>query len=766
MKFSYNWLRELVPGLDTEPAALMRLITMKTAECEGVEEVGALLASACAARVLSVEAIPNSHNVKAVVETVLYGQKTVACGAPNCKAGVLTVYAPIGKKMVSGVESDGMLASAAELGISGDHEGIVELGVLDGFGLAPDHVIEVDNKSLTHRPDLWGHHGMAREVAAITHRALAEPAKLDLLPAGQAPIGVEIADLSLCPRYSALMFENATVMPSPLWLQYRLKSIGLNPINNIVDVTNLIAAELAQPTHAFDADKLQGGTIFIRPAREGESCVALNDETYALTPANLVIADAAGPVAIAGVMGGKDSAIGAGTTRIVFESACFQASSVRKTSSALKLRTDASMRFEKAQDPVNTLRGLARAIELLREVSPGIRLVGGVADVKAPATAPAPVDVSIDWLTRKLGHTVTEPEVRALLEALQFRVAEHVPGVLSVTVPSWRATKDVSLKEDLLEEVGRIVGYDAITPKPPQVDATTPPASPERVYLRRVRAMAASQGYTEVYNYSFLSEEAVLRLGFAPEEHVRVANPIASDQTLMRQSLLPGVIKNIGDNSRHFASFRLFEIGKEIHKQAEGLPDEIVHFMAASYAREGDGSAGLFGLKHLAECLFPGATVHPCRARAFEHPSRAAEVHWRGATIGRLFELHPSVGIAGRSAILDIDLRLAQTLDGKDAKYRALRKFPTTAFDLSVVTTLREPVGWIAQHLETAAGADLVSNEFVRQYSGPPLAEGTKSVSYRITVGASDKTLSSEEAGVIRQRIIDALRTQGYDLRI
>src|SRR5579864_5821760 len=394
MKFSYNWIREFVEDLDCAPGALEKLITMKTAECEGIEVVGALLDRACAARVEAVEAIPNDHNLKAVVDAGRYGRKTVVCGAPNCHVGIITAYVPIGKKVIQGVESDGMLASAAELDISRDHSGILELDTQVGAPLAgcvPDSIIEIDNKSITHRPDLWGHLGMAREVAAILRHKLKDPIRPDLLPEGPPAMKIRIEDLSLCPRYSALVFENVTVKPSPLWLQYRLTAIGLNPINNIVDLTNYVMAELAQPMHAFDADLLKGGTIFIRPAKPGERFRALNEEEYTLDASNLVIADAAGPIALGGVIGGLDSAISGKTTRVVLESANFQAASIRKTSSAIKLRTDASMRFEKAQDPANTVRGLARAVELLQELSPGIRLVGGLADTARPARTIPPV---------------------------------------------------------------------------------------------------------------------------------------------------------------------------------------------------------------------------------------------------------------------------------------------------------------------------------------------------------------------------------------
>lgn len=676
MKFSYNWIQELAPGLETPPQELLRLITMKTAECEGLERVPSL---------------PGSQ---------------------------------------------------------------------------PDYVIEVDNKSLTHRPDLWGHHGMAREVAAITGQKLRDPVDLALLPSGPPEVAVEIEDLALCPRYSALVFENVTVMDSPPWLRRRLEAIGLNAINNIVDVTNYVMAELAQPMHAFDADKLHGKTIFVRQASAGEEITALNEESYQLTPSNLVIADAQGPIAIAGVIGGLHSAIGPNTKRIVLESANFQAASVRKTSVALKLRTDASIRFEKSQDPVNTTRALARAIELLEKVSPGIRLAGGLADRKAELKKLAPIELNVDWLGRKLGRALTADQVRSILESLEFGVTESGPGYFSVTVPSWRATKDISLKDDLLEEVGRMVGYDSITPEAPLVESVVPPANFSREYERRVRNMAAAQGFTEVHNYSFVNEEMVRAFGMDPAAHVKVANPIASDQSLLRLSLLPAIRKNIVDNSRWFDSFRLFEIGREIHTRDGEPPREIPHFAAAMYECESDGSASLFELKRLAECLMPECEVHMTTARPYEHPERAAVVMWRKCELGRLFELHPSLGVEGRAAILDLDLTIMEQLDHREKRYQPLRRFPTSAFDLSVVAELRDPATRVERRLARAAGDDLVEIEFVRVYSGPPLPEDRKSISYRLTVGASDRTLSSDEVAAIRDRIIQAMRAAGYDLRL
>jgi len=409
------------------------------------------------------------------------------------------------------------------------------------------------------------------------------------------------------------------------------------------------------------------------------------------------------------------------------------------------------------------VRGLARAVELFREVSPGIQLLGGLADQRKELPAPAPILLPMDWLTRKLGRSLAPAEVRDILERLHFGVEEVAPDTFSVSVPSWRATRDVSIKDDLVEEVGRMIGYDTIVPQPPLMAVVEPPASPERLFHRRVRQVFAQQGFTEVYNYSFLSEEQARALGFDPEEHLRVANPISSEQALMRRSLLPGIYRNLVENSKHFESFRLFEIGREIHPQGPGLPREVPHLMAALYARE--GAAEVAELRRACECLLEGAEVRPVEARHYEHPARAGEVLWRDRVVGRLFELHPSL-LAGRAALLDLDLELLFQLGAPEKHYRPIRRFPSSAFDLSVVVAERELVGDLRRHIVGLAGEQLEEIEFLRQYAGPPIPAGQKSVSFRLTMAAPDRTLSLEEVGEIRTRIIAGLRALGYELRL
>ena len=476
----------------------------------------------------------------------------------------------------------------------------------------------------------------------------------------------------------------------------------------------------------------------------------------------------AGAIALAGVIGGGDSAISEKTTRVVLESANFQASSIRKTSSAIKLRTDASMRFEKAQDPVNTVRGLARAVELLREISPGIRLVGGVADQKRDDRRRRRRSScrSTGWSASWAAQIDAGRGARAFWSAWHSASPSRRRGVFSVTVPSL-ARDQGRLDQGRPGGRGR-AAWSATIPSRRRRRWCPPPCRPA------IRS-AASSTRCAIFSWTraspkstttrFLSEEAVRAFGFDPAAHVRVPNPIASDQALMRTSLLPGIWKNVTENAKHRESFRLFEIGREIHRRGRGSAGRN-SAPGGGALRPAAMAAGLFELKRVAECLMPGAQTVPVEARAYEHPARAAEIQWKGAVAGRLFELHPRFVETGRAAILDLDLRLVESLSGGRAKYTPIRRYPSSAFDLSVIAPLREHAGKLEAAIAGFAGPLLESIQFVRQYAGPPLAEGTKSVSFRVTVGSPERTLSSEEIAAIRATIIEGMRELGYELRV
>jgi phenylalanyl-tRNA synthetase beta chain len=681
MKFSYTWLRELVPGLKMDVTTLAQQITMKTAECEGVHDPGAFPGA-------SVAAVANAENSE------------------------------------------------------------------------PDSIIEIDNKSLTNRPDLWGHLGMAREVAAIAGLSVADPVEDLPATASKGDLSITIEDSNLCARFSGQRVENVKVAPSPLWMQYRLNSLGVNPINNLVDVTNYVLCELGQPMHAYDADLL-GDTIVVRAAHKGESILALNGEKYSLSPEDIVIADTHKPVGIAGIIGGNDTAIRATTKRVVLEAASFPAAQVRKSSSRLKLRTDASMRFEKGQDPENTVRALARAVELLKQISPGSQAAPPI-DVYARKSTLPKIQLDIDWAERKLGRKLSTEEVMNIFKSLVFGVEQLDARKLLLTVPSWRATKDISIPEDLVEEIGRMVGYASIVPQAPAVLAAPTPRNLQHEQHRAIRAALVGQGFTEVSNYSFISEADAAMFAPWTGTLLQVANPIVAEQKYMRPSLLPGIRRNLADNSRFFSDFRLFEIGRVYSKSADGVPKERTHLMAAIYGRETNG-ANLLEMKRVAQYVAPDCKVVPAKSPdETMHPERAAHVEVGGQQVGDLCELHPSLLDRGRAAILDLDLDALQALPSQRQAYRPLRRFPTSSFDLSIVAPAHELVATLESKLRHLAGDGLVSLQFLLIF---PLPSDKKSVSFRLTLGADDRTLNAEEVTRTREKVVEGIKSAGFELR-
>jgi len=683
MKFSYNWLRELVPGLTMDVTELARQITMKTAECEGVHDPGAF---------------------------------------PGASV------------------SDVAKAEGNEV----------------------DAIIEIDNKSLTNRPDLWGHLGMAREVAAIAGLSVADPVGELPAAAKTGDLSITIADPNLCARFSGQRVENVKVAPSPLWMQVRLNSLGVNPINNLVDVTNYILCELGQPMHAYDADLL-GSTIVVRAAKKGEEILALNGEKYSLAAEDIVIADAHKPVGIAGIIGGNDTAIRASTKRLVLEAANFPAAQVRKSSARLKLRTDASMRFEKGQDPENTVRALARAVDLLKQISPGSQAAQPI-DVYARKLPIPKITLDLDWAERKLGRKLSTDEVIKIFRALVFGVEQAGPRKLVLTVPSWRATKDISIPEDLVEEIGRMVGYASITPQAPAVLAEPVPRNLEHEQQRAVRDALKGQGFTEVSNYSFISEAEATMFGYDTGKLLQVANPIVAEQKYMRPSLFPGIRRNLIDNSRYFSDFRLFEIGREYHKGKDGKPQERTHLMAAIFSRDTSG-ASVLEMKRVAQYVIPEFKLSPDKGDGKTmHPERSAHLESDGQLVGTLYELHPALleSARGRAALLDLDLDVLRALPAQLRTYEPLRRFPTSSFDLSIVAGERELVADLASKLHRLAGDDLVSLQFLLIF---PLPGGKKSVSFRLTAGAENRTLTADEVTRIRERVVQGIKAAGYELR-
>ncbi|RJO73032.1 MAG: phenylalanine--tRNA ligase subunit beta, partial [Myxococcales bacterium] len=585
MKLSVNWISEFVQLPRLEAAEVMNRVTVRTAELEEVAVIGEHFAHVVTARVAAVRPHPDAAKLKLVRVADGLGEMEVVCGAPNVAVGQVVALAKAGTTLPSGrleattirgVRSEGMICAEDELGLSADHEGVLVFPEGTPVGLTLDKlfgpsdiVLDIDNKSLTHRPDLWGHVGFAREFSALYGRSFTYRPAEAAPPKPANPDALRIDDRvpDLCPRYSALVVRNVAAKPSPAWMQQRLRSVGLRPINNIVDATNYVMLELGQPMHAFDRRQIAGDAIVIRRAEPGERFVTLDDREHVLESSDIMIADGERAVALGGVMGGKNSEIVADTTCVILESANFAAAAIRRTANRLALRTDSAMRFEKSQDPANTVPGLWRMLELLRLTCPEAEPASTLLDVWPAPPARPEILISFDFIAHRLGERLPEEQIVDTLKALQFEVKRLDEDHLIVHAPSWRA-HDVTMKADVVEEIGRIYGYDNITPTAPFVRSDPPEPNWQRRFEWKARDILALRlGFAEVVNYSFTSAQEMAKCGLDPEPCLRLRNPLSQDADRLRTSLMPHVAANVALNQKHAEAFRLFEIGRTTHKK-------------------------------------------------------------------------------------------------------------------------------------------------------------------------------------------------------
>ena len=595
MYVSWRWISEWVDTEGVDPVAFADRFTLAVAEIEAVVRFGHGLSDVLVGTVTEVAAHPNADKLR--LATVDLGERTVqvVCGAPDLRVGLRAPFVPPGVTLPSGIEvrdgevrgvrSPGMLASERDLGLSDEHAGLLSLdgvGAPDGTALPEafaleDVLYEVDNKSVTHRPDLWGMYGVAREIAALLDRPLAALPTEVPLGEGQ-PVSLAVHAPERCSRYLCAGVEGVAVGPAPVALRMRLRSLGVRPISNIVDATNLVMLETGNPLHAFDAGFLRGGSIAVRRAAAGEEMKTLDGESRALTTEDLVIADGGGPVALAGVMGGLDSEIRDETRRLVLEAAHFEPVAIRKTSLRHGLRTESSARFEKSLDPALAEVAARRFLRLVLELCPGARVSSHLVQAGPFASDPPPVieiETSAGYLRSRLGvdaDALSDAWMDRRLGQLGFGVRRD-GDALAVRVPSWRATRDVSIAEDLVEELGRHHGYDRIPSQTPLVRPRPPEMSPSRALERAIRQVAARQaGLHEVVLYSFDSESLLRRLGLTSDApRVALRNTLNADATHLRRGLGAGLIAAVERNLRHGpgaeepgkgTSVGLFELGR------------------------------------------------------------------------------------------------------------------------------------------------------------------------------------------------------------
>ncbi len=812
MNLSYRWLDELVGLGGRSPEEIQHVLTFHTAAVEAVREVGVGLEGVVTGRVTRVRPHPGADRLRlCTVDTGGGGEpQEVVCGAPNVAEGQVICFAREGlrlpngmklkKAVIRGVESAGMICAEDELGIGESHSGVIVLGEDTPIGVevagvlgAHDHVFEVEGSDITHRPDLWGHVGFARELGALLDCEFTPPATpladAALEAAEGEPYPIEIEDEEGCRRYVGIVIENITNRPSPPALRYRLEALGMRSIDLLVDLTNLVMLEQGQPLHAFDLRFLESGRIVVRRARPGETMKTLDGEERKLVPDDVLICDGERPVALAGVMGGEDSEVRPDTTAVLLEAANFDAARIRRTAARLGLRTEASTRFEKSQDPEAAEKGARRFTQLLLEHVPEARVTHGIGDAYPRPYPPLDLELPFDLTTRRLGLKVTEGEIRRSLDALGFGVAE-TNGGLRVRVPSWRATKDVECVEDLVEEIGRIRGYESVPDTPP-VGALTPTRPPplRRLERRLGAVLSLDLGYAETKNYAFYGPQDVVRLGIDDVTHLAITHPITDEQDRMVQTAAANLLRDAAKNVVRERTGRLWESTRLVapREGESGLPTEVGVLAAVAWdtAATDDSAGALFlGLVEdvrtvLAAAPIDGVTVRDgastalnarLPAPAWLHPGRQAVFEKDGRILAVVGEAAPSVArayeIPGRAALAEIDLEaVLEGLGDVGAAYVPIHRFPVVPFDVAVVVPRRTPATVVQAAIAGANPRGIRNVALFDVYVGRGIPDGHRSLAFGCELLDPGGTLNTRKADKIRKRIRSVLEKQGWTVR-
>ncbi|MFO0726901.1 MAG: phenylalanine--tRNA ligase subunit beta [Myxococcota bacterium] len=802
MKASHQWLRSLLKKLVQTPAEVAAQLTAAGVEVEGLHDEAAPFANMYAVEITAIEPHPNAEKLR--LATVRLGEESlrIVCGAPNIEVGMRVPLARIGavlpsgmrleSKAIRGIESQGMLCSASELGLSAESSGVLVLppDARVGAPLAEalgrtDVVYEIAPPA--NRPDLLSHLGIAREVGALLELALVEP-ELKLKESkekakSKASVRIEASDRA--PRYLGRVIEGVSVGPSPAWLVRRLEGLGLRSISNLVDATNLVLFELGQPLHAFDLDKLGGQAIIVRTAKPGERLRTLDGQDRALDPDDLVIADQDRAVALAGVMGGADSEVTASTTRVLLESAAFDPRSVRRTSKRHALHTEASHRFERGIDPAEVERALDRCAQLIVELAGGAVLKGRLEAGKKAKEKKA-ISLRAERATALLGRVVTQKEIRGTLGRLGLSEVKTKKkrGAFSFVPPSYRL--DLALEVDLIDELARVGGYALIpTVMPGMGGAVRTEGVAFDPIATAARALVA-EGYLEAISLAFSSRAQCAALGLDVSRAVEVQNPLGEESALMRTSMLPALLKAaVHNQSVMRTDLRLFEIGKTfIWGQPAGeLPVEESSLGVLLRGRRGARGwwekatpADVLDLKGTLEALLEafgvrGFKVRPAE-RPFLHPGATGEIFLGEERLGVFGELHPEamkkVGLEGAKVfVAELSLDVLNRHRGGPAQMRSLPRFPGVGRDLSFFLDRKIAAEDVLGLVARVGGPDLEDVEVFDVYEGKGVPEGKRSMAVSLAFRRADRTLTDGEVDASEAAVIQALRTElGADVRV
>ncbi len=796
MKVPLSWLADYV-DIDISPHELAERMTLAGVEAEEVTVTGDSWDGVVVGLVESVDPHPNADRLRLATVETGEGSETVVCGAPNVAAGQKIAFARVGAELIDGhtggrmelkpakirgVESRGMVCSERELGLSDEHEGILVLPEDAPLGTPLGEYLGetvIDFSPTPNRPDCLSMLGIAREAAALTGKSIREPV-LEYAEGGEAAesrSSVQVLDPDLCPRYIAGVVMGVTIEASPAWMQRRLEAAGMRPINNIVDVTNYVMLEFGQPLHAFDYDLLGGNRIVVRRAREGERLTSIDGQSRALEPEMLAIADASVPVAVAGVMGGVDSEVRESTTTILLESACFSSASIRKTSRALGMRTEASLRFEKGLTGDLPMYAAMRAMALIVETAGG-SACRGLIDAYPGKAERAPVRLTTARAKKVLGADVSAAEMAQVLGSLGFSAAAEEAAVLA-TPPYWRS--DIEIEDDLIEEVARIKGYDWVPESSSGGDLPAYEPQPMLEMKEALRDALIAAGLQEVINYPLTDPSTRAKTGIDGAEPLRVLYPLSSELVELRQSLRGGLLHTLAANQRQAeGGVLLFEMARAYAPQAEGLPEEREVLAAVLSGPRQEPSWGadvadldFFDVKGLADALLSALGAQGAYAPSQDpmlHPGRTAEVSVGGTVVGVMGELHPAARKAfdlfqRPAAYVEIDLqKLLASVPEQTRAYAPIHRFPGVHRDMALIVDESVSAGQIESII---AATPLVARVVLFDvYSGDQVPPGKKSLAYRLVYQSPGRTLTNEEAQKAQDRLLQRLsRETGSVLR-
>jgi phenylalanyl-tRNA synthetase beta chain len=806
MLISIDWIKEFVDIPNMTPKKLGELFTLATAEVEEVITSGEFWEQITVAEVVNIERHPDAEKLNLVTFKVSHADtKRVVCGASNVKVGMKTPFAPIGvtlpvgftlePKKIRGILSEGMLCSEEELGLSESSSGIMDLDqsavvgttMLDLLKQKKEVLFDVDNKSLTHRPDLWGHMGQAREFATIFETELKDPytpswqknLESKIGESSESPKKIKVNKETACLGYYGLSVNNVTVGESPKWMQDRLNALGMRPINNIVDISNYVMLELGVPLHIFDRDKISGD-VCIEMVDKTTKFSTLDEIERDLVPGDTVISDNNGPLVIAGIMGGLSSGVSSDTKNIFIETANWKAAMVRKTSTRLGLRTDSSQRYEKSLDTQMLPKTLLRTLELVLECSPKATVCGGLESdgVVAGILPELKINTSVEKINKVLGHDNKEEKIVWILTSLGFQV-KNTNGNLEVTVPSYRATKDVEFESDIIEEIGRIVGYDNIKSTSPKLDVLPQGLTNHRQLHQKLKNfMVYNSRALEVQTYPLVGLKLYKNASWPVEDMIKIKNSLSKDCDYMRTSLIPNFLELAGKNAKNFSNYRCFEIGRAYKADKKKFSSEDNHLIIGFYSQEKTPFMELANSVEelLQECDLPAQVV--TKNSKFNdnllpkdwkgtHPYEFLHIRIMGKMKGVITSIHPQVlksfKVKGHLSLAIIDLSSFENMEQKTKiSYSPLQKYPGSTFDCTVMAKADDPLESILASVKKNSVKYLTTLKVVDVYK---LNEEEKTVTLRAHFLNPEATLKSEELSLGQESIVGALAKKGHPLK-